>query len=151
MQATAHTSDPHRKPAIACGCLLGAAILLALIGRQAPSAPDMNPDAMAQSIDLYFSDLPDGTVVASNATTGGEIERIAPGAGGFVRVTMRSFAMERTKRDMTNDVPFQLARMDDGDLLLRDPLTGRTMLLNAFGPSNEGAFAQLLDQGGKTQ
>lgn len=151
MATAAKTPDPHRKPAIACGCLIGAAIVLAVIGRQAPSARAFDRSAMAQSVDLHFSDLPNGTVVASNAATGHEIERIAPGTGGFVRVTVRSFANERLKRDMTSEVPFQLARMNDGALLLRDPLTGRTLLLNAFGPSNEGAFAQLLENGGMTQ
>jgi putative photosynthetic complex assembly protein len=151
MTTTAKYSDPHRRPAIACGCLVGAAIVLTLLGRQSATAPDINPDAIIQSVDLHFSDLPDGTVVASDAATGGEIDRIVPGTGGFVRVTMRSFASERLKRDMTREVPFQLARMEDGDLVLRDPLTGRTMLLNAFGPSNEDAFARLLDHGGKPQ
>ncbi|MBL8582831.1 MAG: phosphonate-binding protein [Rhizobiaceae bacterium] len=122
-------------------------MVLALVGRQTHSAPELDVSAVAQSVDLRFSDLPDGTVVASNAATGSEIERIAPGAGGFIRVTMRSFAGDRMKRDMTDEVPFQLARMNDGDLLLRDPLTGRSMLLNAFGPSNERAFAQLIEKG----
>lgn len=147
MASAARPSDPHRKPAIACGCLIGAAFVLALVGRQFHAAPEFDPSAIAQSLDLRFSDLPDGTVVASDAATGSEIERIPPGTGGFIRVTMRSFAGDRLKREMTDEVPFQLARMNDGDLLLRDPLTGRSMLLNAFGPSNEGAFAELMDKG----
>ena len=57
-------------------------------------------------------------MVAIDAANGAELERIAPGAGGFIRVTMRSFAMERKQRGMGADVPFQLTRMRDGDLVL---------------------------------
>lgn len=151
MSDTVLKPDPQRKPAIACGCLLAAAIVLAVIGRQERTPPVIDPAAVAASLELKFTDLPDGTVVAANASSGSEIERIAPGAGGFIRVTMRSFASERLQRGLSPDVPFTLLRMADGDLLLTDRLTGRTMLLNAFGPSNEGVFAQLLDHGRTTQ
>lgn len=144
-------NDPQRKPAIACGCLVASALILVLFGRHPPVHDAIDPAAVTQAVELRFSDLADGSVVASNAATGAEIERIAPGAGGFIRVTMRSFANERKKHGLGNDVPFTLARMSDGDLLLQDRLTGRTMLLNAFGPSNEGVFAQLLDDGRTTQ
>ena len=101
---------------------------------------------MRDRVELLFRDLPDGTVVAIDATDGAELERIRPGEGGFVRVTMRSFAAERISRGVSREPPFDLVRMDDGDLILTDRLTGRDMLLDAFGPSNEGAFAQLLDK-----
>ena len=76
---------------------------------------------------------------------------IAPGAGGFIRVTMRSFANERKRDGLGSETPFTLTRMRDGDLYLQDSLTGRTMLLNAFGPSNEGVFAELIDHERTTQ
>lgn len=144
-------TDPNRKPAVACGALLTAAVVLAFVGRHERSAPVIDPANVRQELALKFTDAPDGSVVAIDAGSGTELERIAPGAGGFIRVTMRSFANERKQRGLSSDVPFTLTRMKDGDLLLRDPLTGRTMLLNAFGPSNEGAFAQLLDKGRTTQ
>lgn len=143
--------DPQRRPAIACASLIGAALVLVLVGRHPPQPPEIDPASVVESMDLRFSDLADGSVVALNAATGAKLERIDPGVGGFIRVTMRSFANERKQRGLSSDVPFTLTRMKDGDLLLRDPLTGRTMLLNAFGPSNEGAFAQLLDKGRTTQ
>lgn len=138
-------TDPNRKPAIACGALLAAAIVLAFVGRHERTAPVIDPANVRQELALKFTDAPDGSVVAIDATNGAELERIAPGAGGFIRVTMRSFAMERKQHGMGADVPFQLTRMRDGDLVLTDPLTNRRMLLNAFGPANEGVFAQLLD------
>ena len=54
-------------------------------------------------------------------------------------------------RGMTAEEPFTLLRLKDGDLILTDRLTGRRMLLNAFGPSNERVFAELLDHGRMTQ
>ena len=151
MDQTFPKADPQRKPAIACACLIGAAMLLVAFGRQERLPPAIDASAVTGSIELKFADLPDGTVVALNAANGAEIERIAPGAGGFIRVTMRSFAAERLSRGLTDDDPFSLVRMKDGDLLLHDPVTGRRMLLNAFGPSNEGVFAALLDHGRTTQ
>jgi putative photosynthetic complex assembly protein len=146
MSQTVTARDPQRKPAIACGCLIASAIVMVALGRHDPVPEVIDPGQVTRSVELFFSDLPDGTVVASNAATGSEIERIAPGGGGFVRVTMRSFANERKQHGFGSEVPFTLARMTDGDLFLQDRATGRTMLLNAFGPSNEGVFAELLER-----
>ena len=150
MGADIAKADPQRKPAIACGCLVAAAIVLVALGRHGREPATVGPDTAAQAVELRFTDLPDGTVVAA-AASGDEIERIAPGAGGFIRVTMRSFATERRSLGFDARTPFTLMRMSDGDLVLQDRLTGRTMLLNAFGPANEGAFAELLDHGRTTQ
>lgn len=139
--------DPMRRPAIACASLLGTALLLAFLGRHPHDAAMPDPQQVVHSVAIRFADAPDGTVIALNAATGAEIERIAPGKGGFVRVTMRSFASERKQHGIGGEVPFQLSRMADGDLMLSDDQTGRVMMLNAFGPSNSGAFASMLDQG----
>ena len=147
MSQTATYRDPQRKPAIAGAGLICAAIILVLVGRHAQTPRVIDPKSVVTSVDIRFDDLADGSVLASNAATGAELGRIGMGVGGFVRVTMRSFAIERKQRGLGSDVPFTLARMNDGDLVLQDPLTHRTMLLNAFGPANEGAFAQLLDHG----
>ncbi len=147
MGQTTTYRDPQRKPAIAFASLIGIVILLVAVGRQERAPAAIDPDAVIASVELRFSDLADGSVLARDAATGAELGQFGPGAGGFVRVTMRSFANERKQNGLGGDVPFTLVRMTDGDLVLRDPLTDRTMLLNAFGPSNEGAFAQLLDDG----
>jgi len=132
--------------AIACGLLLATVIAMVLVARRDPAPAVIDPASVREQLELRFDDLADGSLVAVNAANGAEIERLAPGVGGFIRVTMRSFALERKQRGFGNDVPFHLARMANGALYLQDPLTGRTMLLKAFGPSNEGVFAQLLDQ-----
>jgi putative photosynthetic complex assembly protein len=139
--------DPQRRPAIACAALLGVALLLVAFGRTGDGPKTIDPASVVEKVPLAFQDLPDGTVVALNADTGVELKRIAPGEGGFIRVTMRSFAAERLNRGFGPEEPFDLIRMNDGDLLLSDRVTGRVMLLDAFGPSNEGVFAQLLEDG----
>jgi len=144
-------TDPQRKPAIACGALIVAVLLLVALGRHEKTPIVVDPATVAQSKDLTFVDEPDGDVVAYDAGNGTELGRIAAGGGGFLRVTMRSFAEERKSRGFGSNVPFTLLRKTDGDLLLQDRVTGRTMLLNAFGPSNERVFAQLLDHGRTTQ
>lgn len=146
MDTAAARPDPQRRPAIACGLMLAAAVLLAAFGRSAHVPRAIDEASVRDRVELLFRDLPDGTVVAIDAADGAELERIRPGEGGFVRVTMRSFAAERISRGVSREPPFDLVRMDDGDLILTDRLTGRDMLLDAFGPSNEGAFAQLLDK-----
>lgn len=143
--------DPQRKPAMAAGALIAVVIALAAFGRHESGPRAIDSDAIVQTAELKFVDQSDGSVVALDAASGTELERIAPGGGGFIRVTMRSFAGERKARGLGSDVPFRLVRMADGDLVLHDPLTDRTMLLNAFGPANEGVFAQLLDHGRTTQ
>lgn len=137
--------DVLRKPIMACASLVVAAIVLVTFGRQDPTPAPIDPDAVKASVELTFTDIENGYVVASDAASGEEIARLGPGEGGFVRVTMRGFAAERKRRGLDDAEPFLLARLADGDLVLNDQETGRRMLLNAFGPSNEGAFAMLLD------
>lgn len=147
MHATATRTDPQKRPALACGALLAVTLLLVAFGRTDGGPHAIDEAVIRERVALTFDDLPDGTVVAVNAANGAELERIPPGEGGFIRVTMRSFAAERTSRGMDRTSPFDLLRLGDGDLVLTDRMTGRVMLLDAFGPSNEGVFAQLLDKG----
>lgn len=143
---TAPFRDPMKRPAIACGSLIGLALVLAIFGRSDDYARSLPAkDAVAQTVELRFTDASDGSVIASDAANGARLAQIAPGEGGFVRVTLRSMAAERKQRGKGADAPFTLERTSGGDLVLSDPETGRIMVLNAFGPSNEGAFARLLD------
>ncbi|BDA85220.1 hypothetical protein Sa4125_27620 [Aureimonas sp. SA4125] len=149
--ATTRTKDPHGKAAMACGLMIALALVLAFLGRNERQPVVIDPAAVSRSLDLSFRDMADGSVMAVNAKTGEDIQIIAPGTGGFVRVTMRSYAKERQLHGFTDAAPFLLAEMNNGTVLLQDPLTGRTMHLNAFGPANVGAFEALLDNGRATQ
>jgi putative photosynthetic complex assembly protein len=148
---TTRTKDPHAKAALACGGMIAVALALAFFGRHPPTIVTIDPAAVSRSLDLAFRDLPDGSVMVVDATTGQDIQVIAPGGGGFVRVTMRSYARERMQRGLSDATPFHLAEMTDGTVFLQDRLTGRTMHLNAFGPANVGAFRAILDHGRATR
>jgi putative photosynthetic complex assembly protein len=76
-----------------------------------------------------------------------KIDELRPGADGFMRATLRGLARERRRNGLGPEVPFELALHADGSLTLVDPTTARRIQLQAFGPSNSGAFARLLTAG----
>ena len=88
-----------------------------------------------------------GGVDVIDARTGATIDTLLPGSDGFMRATLRGLARERRRNGMGPEVPFHLALHDDGSLTLVDPATARTIQLQAFGPSNSGAFVRLLTAG----
>jgi len=94
--------------------------------------------------ELRFHDRSDGAVVVTDAASAREVEIIAPGTNGFVRGVLRGLARERKRQDLGMQAPFRLTRWVDGRLSLDDPATGRHVDLEAFGPTNAGAFAQML-------
>lgn len=96
---------------------------------------------------ITFVDRPDGGIVISEVPSGTLIKTIAPETDHFIRTIMRSLVRERRKLGMANERPFALSRAaEDGRLELTDLATGRRIELNAFGPTNFGAFAELLDR-----
>jgi putative photosynthetic complex assembly protein len=88
-----------------------------------------------------------GGIDVVDARTGLKIDELRPGADGFMRATLRGLARERRRNGLGQEVPFQLALHADGSLTLLDPATSRRIELQAFGPSNSGAFARLLTAG----
>jgi putative photosynthetic complex assembly protein len=92
---------------------------------------------------LRFEDMPNGGVGVRDAERGDVIFLVEPGKGGFMRATLRTMAQARKRDDIGSATPFRLTRWTDGTLTLADPTTGRSIGLDAFGPDNAGAFAQL--------
>jgi putative photosynthetic complex assembly protein len=88
---------------------------------------------------LQFFDQRTGELVATLPTV----------TEGFVQVTMRNLGRLRTTAGHRADAPYRLQRHATGHVVLVDPETGTKISLNAFGPTNAQAFAQLL-QGGKS-
>lgn len=88
-----------------------------------------------------------GGIDVIDARTGLKIDELRPGADGFMRATLRGLARERRRSGLGQEVPFELALHADGSLTLVDPATSRQIQLLAFGPSNSGAFARLLNAG----
>ena len=144
-------SDPFRDTTLPRGALLGAAALVVItvvgagisrfVGVSATPAP---PASVVASRQLRFADRADGAVVVTDARSGEE-QIIAPGTNGFMRGVLRGLAQERLRQDEGAATPFVLTRWSDGRLSLSDPLTHRNVYLEAFGPTNAGAFAALID------
>ena len=91
---------------------------------------------------LRFDDLDDGGVAVMDAADGRQIYKVEPGTNGFIRATMRGLARERMRSGIGAEAPFKLTRWSDGTISLQDETSGRRLDLDAFGPSNAGAFAQ---------
>ncbi len=142
--------DPFHDHGLPRGALAGAAGLVlitlcgAAYGRFTGSSVTAPPQASSvESRSLWFSDRADGAVVVTEAG-GSLVAVVAPGTNGFLRGVLRGLAQERRRQDAGAEAPFLLTRWSDGRLSLTDPVTGRSIHLQAFGPSNVAPFAALL-------
>ena len=61
-----------------------------------------------------------------------------------MRGVLRGLARDRRADGIGRSPPFRLTRWADGRLSLDDPATGRHVDLEVFGPTNAGAFAEIL-------
>jgi putative photosynthetic complex assembly protein len=138
------------------GALIGAGALVILSLSMAgiarltgyrPARP--SPSAVVESRDLRFVDRSDGAVLIY-ATDGDQpVDILAPGTNGFVRGVLRGLVRERRADQVGPAPPFRLTRWADGRLSLDDPSTGRHVDLEVFGPTNAGAFADILVASGR--
>ena len=124
----------------ACGMLTLAVIMTGDQGGQ-PLPADARP-VLVRS--LLFDDLPDGAVRVVDAAAEQEVGRLAPGSNSFVRGVLRSLVRERGRYQVGRRVPFELTQWSNGHLSLADPATGTHIELRAFGPTNEAAFAAII-------
>jgi putative photosynthetic complex assembly protein len=149
IQAIQPRSGPSfpRAPLFAATALIIMTIGFAAVGRLT-HAFDVIPTAQpVAALNLKFVDRADGGVNVFNADTNGLIDEIMPESNGFLRATVRGFAQQRRREDTGPAIPFRLTRWADGRLTLLDPATGRGVELEAFGQTNEEAFAKLLIDG----
>ncbi len=147
MSAThAETIIVPRWALVAAGTLIAVSIMAAGAARLF-GVPSVIPHSTAvATVMVRFSDEADKSVVARDAATGRELARYAPDTNGFLRATLRGLVGDRTRVSGSEqpDVPFELIGWADGRLSLEDPVTKRDVELEAFGITNEAAFAALL-------
>ncbi len=143
-------SNAHTHPDPLPRGLLMALAALVLVALAAVSAVRLSgvevraPDAgTVLSRSLQFSDAADGGVLVTDARSGQQVAHVQ-GEGGFLRGALRVMARERRMRGLGAEAPFELLGRADGRLTLLDPATGQRIDLEAFGPTNAGAFAALL-------
>lgn len=135
-----------RPPLIAAAALIifvFAVILLARFTGLGKAADDQ-PGAVRAERSLLFEDGAGGAVTVRDARTGAPILTLVTDGDGFIRATLRSLVRERRTRGIGAEQAFELTSYADGRLTLLDPATGQKLDLEAFGPSNAGAFARLL-------
>ncbi|WP_082540082.1 photosynthetic complex assembly protein PuhC [Bosea sp. Leaf344] len=95
------------------------------------------------AIDLVFADREDGSATVSDAS-GRLLATLPVSTEGFVRGATRALVRDRKRLGLGPEIPFRLERRANGRLSLGDPATGGRIELDAFGPSNSGAFARFL-------
>jgi putative photosynthetic complex assembly protein len=133
------------------GALLGAGGLVVLslfmvgLARMTGYQPAKPPvSIVVDQYDLRFEDRPDGAVLIYSSKDDRLVDVLQPGTNGFVRGVLRGLVRERRADHVGTAPPFRLTRWADGRLSLDDPSTGRHVDLEVFGPTNSGAFAQIL-------
>ncbi|MGD0720616.1 MAG: photosynthetic complex assembly protein PuhC [Roseiarcus sp.] len=132
------------------GVIAGAAslVVFALIATGLGRVSDIGavhmPKAdVVESLALRFEDREDGAVAVRDSSDDRIIYTVAPGAGGFIRATVRGLVQERKRSGIGPETPFTLTHWSDGTVSLEDLTIGRRVSLEAFGPTNAEAFAQL--------
>jgi putative photosynthetic complex assembly protein len=132
------------------GALIGAAGLIAITITGAglshlTGRASMVPESTAAiARDLRFEDRTDGGVDVYDVARNAIVTVIQPGADAFVRATVRGLAQQRKRENKDDSAPFRLTAWEDGRLTIDDAATGRHLELEAFGHTNEDAFARLL-------
>lgn len=144
-------SDPFKKHAIPKAALIGAAFLmgLSLVVTTAHvtlgfGAGIHGPGDVIYERPLVFSDSVSGGVRVLDGASGKLVQNYEPGTGNFVRNLMRMMARDRRLAGGSAETPFYLVMRAGGYLSIEDPVTQRSIELNAFGRDNLQAFAALL-------
>jgi putative photosynthetic complex assembly protein len=151
---SAQLSDPTlpRGLLIGAGVLVVSSLLVVAAARLTGYKPDTPPPStVVASSELRFEDRPDGAVLIYNQADDRLVDTLKPGTNGFVRGVLRGLVRERRADHVGAVPPFRLTRWADGRLSLDDPSTGRHVDLEVFGPTNAGAFADILTASGQPQ
>lgn len=135
----------ERLPLLALLMLVLASVAVIVLGQAAQRGLQVraNPDIiMIRSV--VFLDGHGGLVSVLDAETERQIATYTSGEGGFIRTALRALAYSRRLEEISHEDPFVVARTEDGQILLHDPSTQKTIGISAFGEANIEQFAQLL-------
>ncbi len=158
MTKIANEKNPGSGNNIPRGILFGAAVLVGFTiiastgARLSHIGRVQMPERQAfETLSLRFEDESNGSVDVRNAQNGRVIYVVEPGTNGFIRATLRGLTRERIRAGIGPETPFTLIRWTDGTMSLEDHTTDRAVALDAFGPTNAQAFAQLFSDGSQIQ
>jgi putative photosynthetic complex assembly protein len=134
-----------RTALIGAALLIASSLLMVGVARLTGYTPARPPPSVAvAAFDLRFEDRPNGAVLIYTTADDRLVDQLAPGTNGFVRGVLRGLARDRRAESVGAAPPFRLTRWADGRLSLDDLSTGRHVDLEVFGPTNAGAFADIL-------
>jgi putative photosynthetic complex assembly protein len=143
-ETPANVSALPRGVLIGASALVGMALLLTFVARVSDiGTVHMPKEKVVQALSLRFEDRDDGSVAVRDASNDRVIYTVAPGTNGFIRATLRGLVRERKREGIGPETPFTLTHWSDGTLSIADSTIGRRVSLDAFGPTNAEAFAQL--------
>jgi putative photosynthetic complex assembly protein len=132
-------------PAIVIGLFAAMCITSVIWMRETMPSKTTEIVAPTQTRMLRFIDQPDGSINVIDKSNDQLVQNFS-GEQGFVRGTLRSLVRERKVRgvDASTERAFELIAHSNGRLTLRDPVTGATIALESFGPTNMAVFADLM-------
>jgi putative photosynthetic complex assembly protein len=134
-------------PVVVLGLPLAAVICIAIAMRVATPLGASPAATPLRTADLIFEDRDNGSIDVVRAADHRRIEVLAPGSNAFLRVLLSGLVRERRREHEGDEgLPFRITRWADGRLTIDDIATHKLIELDAFGPSNAGAFARLLDR-----
>ena len=102
--------------------------------------------AETRTVSFRFTSPPIGqtpTAIVARTLDGRNVLLAKENEEIFPRLILRSVANLRLRDGVDQDLPVQLIQTRDGQRLIVDPATRRTMRLAAFGPDNQAMFDPL--------
>lgn len=113
-----------------------------IAGYKPPSSLPIEPALQIRV--LAVEDAPEGKVMVRDAKTGELIVTYNRGEGSFFRATLRTLVNDRRHKGLASGGNFRLEAHAGNQLFLIDETSGKTLSMNAFGPSNTAVFAALI-------
>ena len=133
------------RPLVVAAVLLAMMAAIGLAARLGPHGGEPPAASPVRTADLVMLDQPDGGIAVVTAD-GQPVTTIERNTNAFVRVVLSGLVQERRREgEGSPSIPFHLTRWSDGRLTVDDTATGKLVELEAFGRTNEDAFARLLD------
>jgi putative photosynthetic complex assembly protein len=134
----------------AAAMIVGVTLFVAMSQITGMGKAELAAEAAVETIYVRFNDEPDGGVGAYHSETRVQLIKYGPGEGGFVRTALRSLAFDRHKAGIGSEPPFELMRSAKNNVVLHDPMTGKSITLDAFGDTNQQDFVQLFAASAET-
>lgn len=144
VSTTSQDIIPSRVFAAIVAGLVGVVALVAVMRLGSTGGETVPAGAPQSSLDIKVEDGSAGSVIVKNATSGQVIQVFKAGEGAFLRATFRALINDRRHKGLPAEGDFRLEADSAGQLNLIDGVTGKRLVLNAYGPDNSAVFAAFM-------